>query len=269
VRAPFVADERGLVIVRDAGAIVADHAPTLVGRFDESGHDVSVETLLPGTELGALLARPRATALLPRVESVAQWICDVGAATARPADALHHERSRLRRLLPDVPTTHGIAAVVDDVREVPAVVRHGDLGTWNVLLTADSFSVVDWETATPAGFPLWDLLNFLQDALASIDIQRRGGTREEHFVRLFRGELPSSRLLFDMVRAGVNAVGLDPAVVGPITTLLFADQAATVAAAVRSGEPTDPAGWSSLHIRRYELWMSDPALGPQWRAWER
>ena len=267
LRAPFDDDDRGLQAAAAAGPVVTAHAPRLLGRFEAGPHLASVESLLPGAELGSLLGRPARDRLIPRVEEVAAWIVAMARATAQPHETLEGERDRLRAVLED-PAAAAAAAVVPDPPPAPAVLRHGDLATWNILLGARSFGVVDWETAVPSGYPLWDLLHFLQDALASLE--PRGGrlTREEHFVRLFRGELPTSPILFRWVRAAVDAVGLDPATVGSIATLLWADQAVTVTRALRQGVALDAAGGAaSLHIRRLAQWTADPDLGPGWSAW--
>jgi hypothetical protein len=268
VTEPFLAGQRGLRAVAAAGRPVAAHAPRLLGRLDAAGHIVSVESALPGTDLSTLLARPAPGRLLPRIEEVADWLVEVARATARPPEALEPERERLRRVLAD-PAASSARAAVAEPPHAPAVLRHGDLGTWNVLVDDDSFGVVDWETVVLAGYPLWDLLHFLQDALGAIDLRGGGLRSEEHFVRLFRGELASSHVLFAWVRRLVDAIGIPADDVGAIATSLWADQAVTVTAALRDGVALDAAGGAeSMHISRLRLWMADPQLGHGWDAWQ-
>jgi Phosphotransferase enzyme family len=46
---------------------------------------------------------------------------------------------------------------------IPAVFRHGDAGTWNILVSEGGRSAfLDWESAEHAGPPLWDLFDFIR-----------------------------------------------------------------------------------------------------------
>lgn len=76
-------------------------------------------------------------------------------------------------------------AVVASRPSVPAVVVHGDLGTWNLLVAEDRVRILDWESAGAAGPPLWDLA-YLVRSMAVRRGRRTGLSRsraiERHLV---------------------------------------------------------------------------------------
>ena len=89
--------------------------------------------------------------------------------------------------------------------QLPAVLQHNDLGTWNAVWAAPGeFTVLDWESARANGLPLWDLLYFSVDALGLLDGARTAEQRADHAVRLLRGELPASQTLFETIRRYVS-----------------------------------------------------------------
>ena len=81
--------------------------------------------------------------------------------------------------------------LVDALGEVPAVLQHNDVGSWNVVVDGDDFTVLDWEDCVRHGLPLWILLYFLADSAAHIDGITDPSERGPHFERLFLGEAPS------------------------------------------------------------------------------
>jgi hypothetical protein len=240
----FDRDERGLNLAARSPEIVARHAPRLVGRFEVDGLHASVETAAVGERLPAVLEREGLAAL----ERLAAWLVQMAEETVAPPETLEPERERLRGL-------------VDALPPVPAVLQHGDLGGDNAVFGRDDFTVVDWESAREHGFPLWDLFYLLTGGLATLDGLRDEGRRDEHFARLWRGELPSSEVLFRWTRRAVEALDLAPEAVGPLATGLWRSYAAHDAetAAKREHEPAT--------VRFARRWTSDPALGSGWSAW--
>jgi hypothetical protein len=270
-RERFDDDERGLRLAHAAGDMIAAHVPRLVGRFDVDGLQASVETAAPGRRLRDALQAPGDRAgKLRLVERLADWILSLGSLTTAPPEATATERDRLRRDV--VPRWRELGvdpSLVEDLPLLAGVTQHNDLGTWNVVADAHDFTVVDWENAREAGFPLWDLVYFLTDALVLLD----GSDAAEHLparmARLFAGDAPSSKLLFMWVRRAVEAASVPADSVGAIVTLCWLSHSHALDAhkadlAVRI--PHDPARLHGLEGMA-RAWMEHPALGPTWSAW--
>ena len=261
--ASFVRDEEGLRTVRAAGTVVTAHAPAHFGRFEVDGLPASLESAAPGRPLLELLDR-RPLALLDRI---AGWVVDVGAATAAQAAALRPERDRLvRDVLPHWLPAGAPPELVDRVPEVPAVLVHNDLGSWNIISDGRQFTAVDWESARPAGMPLWDLCYLLADVLARLDGPADPETLLRRALALFAGRSRHSALLFGWVRTAVARLHLPAEAVGPLVTLgwLHHGLSAEVRARTLAGAAPAPVGHLAMLA---EPWLADPALGPAWSAW--
>jgi hypothetical protein len=257
----FELDERSFALVDSLAPALAAHAPRLIGRFRSDGHEASVETEAVGQRLIAYLhtfASRRAK--LGAIEAVADWLVRVAVATTAPPATLEPERARVATEILPLWRSSGIAPdTVDRLPPLPAVLVHLDLGTWNVVADANGFAVLDWESARPHGFPLWDLVYFLSDALAHLDGAGHIDARPAHLVSLFRGELASSAPLFSWIRRMVDAVGLPQETVPAIVTLAFLEAAA--------GD-TVPAGADPpLYAQLARAWVDDPELGIGWPRW--
>ena len=266
---PFVRDERGLSVAQEV-AIATRHAPTLLGRFQADGLDASLETAAPGTKLRhALLAPGSEAGKLALIDAVAGWLVDLATASAAAPDALADER---RRLAEDViPAWRGRGVTEDLIHDLPpvaAILQHNDLGSWNLVVEGANFTAVDWEAARRLGLPLWDLLYFLTDALATLDRVPSPDEQDEHTRLLLRGESKRSPLLFDWVRRMVAGLDIPRGAVGPIATLGWLhhglSHAARVDAARRFGSET---GLAAPGSRVASFWLTDPRLGATWSAW--
>lgn len=269
----FDRDEAGLRVAASAGEIVARRAPTLVGRLDAAGLPAALETAAVGTRL-TLFLQGRATRAqkLRAIDAVAEWTVDVARTSAAPPERLEQERRRLADEVVsgwrdfDVP-----GDLVDRVGAVPAVLQHNDLGSWNVIARSETdFVAVDWESARPAGLPLWDLVYFLTDAITHLDGASPPECRDAHNLRLFRGELPSSSLLFGWIRRCCAALSIAPESVGPLVTLCWLHHGlsggrrrAAVEVYATAGDATELA--DAERIAR--LWLTSAGLGPSWDAW--
>ena len=263
--APFDRDERGLQAAARGGEVVTAHAPRLLGRFEVGGFQASLESAAVGRRLDHALGAPnvsraRKIALLDRI---AQWTIDVATASAAPAGTREGLAERVAR--------HGVSAdagreLVSRIASVPVTFQHNDLWTWHVMVAGDDFTVIDWEFASGAALPLWDLWYFIFDAATQLDRVGGGGERLRYFVRLFRGEHPLSELLFAWTRRAVEALSLAPDTVGPLATLIWLQYGAFYAE--RLGEQhladatVEPSG-----RRLPEVWLREPGLGPDWSAW--
>jgi hypothetical protein len=256
----FEGDERGLAAAARGPALVARRAPRLVTRFEIDGLHASVETAATGERLPTLLERSKPTRGLAEIDRIAAWLVDVAAATKSTPAALEPERRQLEELL-----ARGLLTPPLDLGDVPAVFQHGDLNAENMFVRSDDFEVVDWESATSHGFPLWDLFFFLTDALAIVDGVDSEEARTRHFVRLWRGELESSRVLYRWTRSLAEAVALPTAAVGALATALWVSYAVRDSeqlARLAEVEPT-PGEPPTLQIAR--RWLSEPGLGPSWQ----
>jgi hypothetical protein len=260
--APFSRDERGLNLVRLAGPTVAAHAPTLLGRFAVAGIECSIESAAVGERLFAVLRRHGGGAEL--IGAIAAWLIDLQTATAANPAELGPERGRAEELA----GAWNVAR--DGIRlppEVRPVLQHNDPGSWNVVVDGRDFTLMDWEDAEEHGFPLVDLWYFLADAIAHLDGIEPAG-RADHFVRLFRGELASSRLLFEWTRRAVERLAVPTEAVGSLATLGWlrhgtADRARREAAAAIDESQKPPIDFGELT----ERWLTEPGLGPGWNSW--
>jgi hypothetical protein len=268
LRRLFDKDEQGLRLAERAGAIVGEHAPRLVGRFEAGGLEASIETAATGSRLADLLRSPvhrhERTATLERI---AAWIVEVARETSSSPATLEPELRWLAAEVAPAWTEHGLPdGVVEDLQGLPAVMQHGDLWADNIFVHRDGFTVVDWESVQAHGMPLWDMFYFLTDALAIVAGVSSEDEREEHFVRLWRGDLSSSEVLFRWTRATAEASRVPPEAVGRVATMLWLSYAlGDIARSERRGESTAAKEPSTLRFAR--RWLSDPALGPGWNRW--
>ena len=254
LEALFDRDERGLRLVERSPEIVRNHAPRVVGRLEVDGLHAVVETAAIGRRLPAVLGSNSTPGeRLAALERLADWLLRIGTETKAPPDTLEPERRRIAAV-------EGLARFVEELPPVPAVFQHGDIGGDNVFFRGDTFTVVDWESVREHGLPLWDLFYLLTGGLALLDGLDDESRRDEHFVRLWRGDLPSSDVLFRWTRRAVEALGLRDEAVGRLATLLWLSYAAEDAPKARG--PLEPAT-----VRFARRWLEDPALGPGWDRW--
>jgi hypothetical protein len=268
-RDPFDRDERGLRLAAAAPAAAA-RAPRLLTRLEVEGLHASVETAATGEQLSSLMRRAPARAR-NSIDAVADWIIRVGAETASPPDALGEERARLAGDVLPRWAEHGVPSdLVDRLPSLRGVVQHNDLGTWNVVVSSDGFTAVDWESARACGLPLWDLLYFLVDALPQLDGARSMEERAGGALRLLRGESPSSPVLFAWLRKAAADAGLPAGAVGAVATLCFLHHGLSHVARERAVETAEVGGERVLPPveRIAPAWLEDPTLGPAWPAWD-
>ena len=154
-----------------------------------------------------------------------------------------------------------------------AVVQHGDLGLWNIVGHATGFTVIDWESARPAGLPLWDVAYFLADALGFL--ARPGADDErklEAMIALLRGELDTSPVLFELLAAAASKARVPAESVGAVVTLGWLHHGLSAAARTerRAGLGAGAASSTPALTRALaHRWLTDPELGTGWRAFRR
>jgi hypothetical protein len=269
---PFDLDEAALRLLVGAGERVTRRVPRLLGRRTVDGLEASVETAASGQRLiGFLHGDAPEPHKRKVIDAIADWIVELGRSTRASAATLAPELDRLandflrdRRAVPDGERLLG------GVKGVPSVLQHNDLGTWNIVVGAGTFTVLDWESARRHGFPLWDLWYFLMDAEAHMAGAATLEEREEHFARLFSGGLPGSEHLFRWTDRAAAALDVPDAALGGLATLCWIHHGhSTVvreAELSRFEESREPAFWLRLLERLRDRWLSDPALGPGWAA---
>jgi hypothetical protein len=269
----MVRDRRALELVHEAAPLAASRVPRLLGTAEAAGHAVSVETAAVGRPLNHLLVEGTAPAgRLRVVESIAEWVLSLAEET-RTDGAIEGELVRIGREV--IPRWHDVGAserLLEGLDAVPAVLQHNDLGSWNILATEHEFVVADWESAAPAGLPLWDLLYFLADALVLLDGARPVGHRVDATLALFRGDHPESPRLFRWVHEGAERSAVPLALVGSVVTLAWLHHALShhdrSAALARGGTPSGSHAMPSrlgTIPRLAGPWMADPRLGPGWQ----
>jgi len=269
---PFDRDQRGLELVQGAGEPLAGHAPRLLGRFEVEGLPASLETAAAGRRMNLVLRAPGDRGVqLSAVEAVAAWLLEVAQATRSAPEQLEPERRRFGEdVLPHWTRLGADNDLVNGLDAIPAVFEHRDLGSWNLVAAEGKFTAVDWESALRDGFPLWDLLYFLTDALAHLDGASALERRAEHAALLHRGELGSSAILFSWVRRIVDALAIPTHSVGRLATLCWLHHGVSHIARRAAAESVVP---STSGIAPYldgiaRLWLTDRALGPGWEAWQ-
>ncbi len=259
----FARDKAGLDLVRSVAGAAAAHAPMHLGCLEVAGHTGSVETAAPGRPLLELLGkRP-----LPLIDQIAAWVLRLSRTTAAPAAALQPERLRLEREV--LPAWRRLGAPADLVERLPdlsAVLQHNDLGTWNVVTDGRAFMAIDWESARPAGLPLWDLCYFLADALPRLEGSADRETYLHRTLRLYAGHSPYSPLLFRWVRAAVRSLQIPPGAVGPLVTLCWLHHGLSSDARTHALGDSAAAPLGHLALLGHH-WLAEPALGPSWSAW--
>ncbi len=261
VTEPFDRDEAGLALAHAVGPSVSAHVPRLLTRGTVDGHSASVESVAAGRPLSKLLLDsdiPESDRLRI-VDDVAQWIIELGriGGTARAAAANTTRVDELRGVL--VPEWPEVApAVLDRLPSLPAIVAHGDLGTWNVMSDGTTFVALDWEAARPNGLPLFDLAYFLADALSLASGARTVDERVDAMVELFAGRTAQSPRLFGWFERAAGAAGLPRDVVAPLVVLSWL----TTPCSPRPGTPPEGGGSGRRNSWRSAGWTIPTSAPP-------
>lgn len=268
---PFDREEASLIALDALPAVLRRNAPSLLGRFEIDRQPATVETAAVGQPLHLVLPGLRAAEASKLIDAIAEWIVALGRATLRTADELRPELIRLDHEV--VPHWRPLGAPVGLASSLPrsgAVLQHNDLGCWNIVVRDGSFTVVDWESTTRAGLPLWDLIYFLTDALTARVATGSNDSKEQAVLALLRGELELSTVLFERLRLAADAFSLPYDAVGPIATLAWLQHGLSADARARRGALRRAATGRASQVgplqRVARPWLSDPALGIGWSA---
>ncbi len=235
--------------------LVASVAPRPVGSVQFAGGLVEVETAAVGYRLIIRLRGPfpRKTKLAA-IDAVATWLLAL-------AESTLHRRG-----------PSGSYRAPAELDDVPRVICHGDLWSGNVFVD-DLYhcQVIDWADVDRSGLPLGDLLLLLSESLAELDDEDTDEGRDRHFVELLTGRRATSAFLFGWVRAMVDALDLEPELVGLVAEAALAAMAERrlLLEGLAPGDPRReaPAALADPVVRRARLWTTTPGLGRSWQAW--
>ncbi len=271
--AAMVRDQDALALLARAAPAAARHAPAPLGASEVHGHAVSSESSARGRPLNEVLLAGREAPATALLDEIAAWVVDLGVESASPG--VDAELARLGRdVVPRWRDAGASPALLDGLESVPGVLQHNDLGSWNVLTTRSEFTVVDWESTSASGLPLWDLVYLLTDALVLLDGPRAMPARMAATLTLLRGEHPQSARLFRWVDRALDQLALPRDAAGRIVTLAWLHHGLSHRhrADARRDSGTDvpdhgsPPARAGTIPRLAVAWMRDPALGPSWEA---
>jgi hypothetical protein len=185
--------------------------PRAIALASADGLALAVESCVIGAPFPTRVrVRSEPPALGLAVESLTRMAVATRAAASPSAirDALEGIVDRCARLYAMAPEERAfLDAQVERLAAVgsPTVLMHGDPGTWNLLVTADSgLGILDWEAAELDGLPLWDLFHLLR-AYATLTSSRWLPGRA---FRLARGHLVRGSALTPTLAAAVRAYSL-------------------------------------------------------------
>ncbi len=231
---------RGLAGVDPAFA--ARRAPAVLADADVGGAAAVVEQALWGQPFLRASTRRPDCALAADAAAAATELADVrpvSVAGSQMAHQLDHLRARFVAAVQPSSVVADLleeqVAIVAARATVPAVVVHGDLGTWNLLVLDGRVRILDWESAAAAGPPLWDLA-YLARSYAVRCGRRRGLTRS---LAIERHLVTGSRLtdtLAGWFAAYRHRVGLDPELGEALFHTCWMHRAVKEAARVGPGE---------------------------------
>jgi len=135
---------------------------------------------------------------------------------------------------------------------VATVFMHGDLGTWNILVTPSGLSVLDWENGDPRGAPLWDVAYLvLTHAMRSAAATGRRYPPARAALDLSGGAWRT--VLDESLEPQRDALDIAPALVDPLLRLGWAHLAVKGATRLRSG-----AGATGFYARLLEALCAAP-----------
>jgi len=269
--APFAREEAALRALDVLPTALRRHAPRLLGRIEVDRLPVAVETAGAGQPLQSLLPARLGERGRRVVLDVAEWVLGVARSTRQPPAALAPELERLGGVVVPAWVADGASAgLTAMLSAIPGVLQHNDLGSWNIVSDGETFTVVDWESTTGCGLPLWDLVYFLTDALTRLRATSSADVDGPHMLALLRGELEESSVLFDYVRRAARELELPAETIGPIVTLGWLHHGLSANARAQRGRAFGAVTRGASQVGPLQKlarpWLADPALGVSWPA---
>lgn len=164
---------RSLRALGELGAVEPGTYPEALFLDEHRGLAVVAQKVVTGSPFRArTTGRPDC----PLARDAIGWITRLGAATAEANDGAQLELfDRLSRMVSRFATVYALTpgerqfleerltSLRQSTSPIPLVFRHGDAGTWNILVTeAGRSAFLDWEVSEVQGPPLWDLFDFVR-----------------------------------------------------------------------------------------------------------
>ncbi|MGH2770341.1 MAG: phosphotransferase family protein [Actinomycetota bacterium] len=218
---------RALTQLRDLGIGDSETVPQPAFFGHHRALAIVGETALAGT---GFRRRSGRSADCPYFASALEWIlrlaeAPVGRSLADPARVAEGLRKLFGRFneIYDLSSAHRefLSGEIESLGRVsepfPAVIQHGDPGTWNLLVTASGrVAFLDWEAAEARGMPLWDLLYFMRSY--GILLSRHQGVRDslEGFARQYLADTELGQTLAGASRRLSETIGLAGEFVRPL-----------------------------------------------------
>jgi Phosphotransferase enzyme family len=239
------------------GPAVTDRATVVLGELQLNGAQASVERAAPGTTMSAWISTEGMSAV-PMIHSVLAWIDALAAVPGEP-----HDDGTVEQLRQDTLVWYNAEDLAPRLIGLPSVVAHNDVGTWNILTDGRQFTVVDWEGANPAGWPMWDGAYFLTDALAELCGPSDHALRPRWACDLWAGGLEQSPWVLDWLKRSAISLGIERSRLSAaiVAGWLHHGRSRGRRAAIFGGD----AGGGWLGDIAAE-WLRDPRLGLQWDA---
>ena len=234
-----------LVRVEACGGAAAARAPRPLFHGHRGGLAVVGQSSVGGVPF---LQASLLTAACPVAADAAGAITALGVATAEPAptsalaDPLDQLLERFGRLFgPPAAAWNFLSRQVEEIRahdHFPAVLHHGDLGTWNMQVDDEGrVHLLDWEAAEQPGPPLWDLAYFLRSFAVQVSRRRLGvGQRLRALSRHLLEVSPLTSVGSGWVRNYREQIGLDPELVAPLFHTCWMHRAVKEATRLPAGQ---------------------------------
>ena len=224
------------------GRAVGNRAPAALATGRVAGMSAVVEEVLQGRPFLEMTSFKTNCPL--GLDAVAA-ITELGTTTAQPVPGLSFadplsdllDRFVARNRPPDLVAgflADQIAVLAES--QIPGVLFHGDMGTWNLLVSDGSVRILDWESAETPGPPLWDLMYFVR-SLAVRSGRRRGLGRNRAIRRNLTMASPFNAAATDWFRSYATRVGLPAEVLAPLFHLCWMHRAVKENARLAPDQP--------------------------------
>jgi hypothetical protein len=254
-----------LVLRRVQQIGLANEVPEPLGEGTLDRICWSAESAVRGRPLSEFVGRPtHREKIVAALERMAAWFTEL-AVTTRMARNWTTSESAL-----PLRAEHGRLGVIRAaLRNVPAVLVHGDVGTGvNVLLDGSRFSIIDWETAVEGELPLTDVLPLICNALAALNGYNEPLRAAEYVLRLCAGRETDSAWLLRLLSSYCSEVGIPLDQAGSLGALAWGYQASMRLVhdelVLQAGGVA--IGWKSPADDIARNWLSYPDLGTTWAA---
>jgi hypothetical protein len=227
-------ERRALELLADVSVADELTVPRVAFAGTHGGLLVVGETALAGDPF-----RVRSTAVpdCPVAASAIEWLTALGAETMHSGPdrgpvwpSLRELADRYLAMFVLAPGArrnldHHLQTLAASSDEIPAVVSHGDPGTWNLLVRpSGGVCFLDWENAESAGMPGWDLLQFLK-TFANFSSGVKGVRRStENTLELLCRAGPINDLVKASLRAYGDRLGIDRELLTPLLLMCWVHQ---------------------------------------------